>query len=106
RDYGGFDDFLGSLSSRNRKKLRAERHAVHAQGIRTEVLAGDAVSPEVWDLFHQFYLSTFIRKGNFAPLTRGFFRELGASLGDRTLLILATHQDRYVAGAFFFRGTD
>lgn len=106
RGYGSFDDFLGGLSSRHRKKVRAERKAVREQGIRTEVYGGAAVPPELWDVFHGFYLSTFERKGNHAPLTRGFFREIGAALGDRTLLILAARGGRYVAGAFFFVGGD
>lgn len=102
RGYRDFDDFLSTLSSRHRKKIRAERGAVAEQGVRTEVHTGDAISPELWDVFHDFYLSTFERKGNYAPLTRGFFREIGAALGERTLLALAERDGRYIAGAFFF----
>ncbi len=106
RGYGDFDDFLATLSSRHRKKIRAERRAVREQGIVTQVLSGAEATPALWDVFHDFYLSTFIRKGNHAPLTRGFFRDIGAALGANTLLILAHHDGRPVAGAFFFASED
>lgn len=106
RGYGAFDDFLATLSSRHRKKIRAERRAVHEQGIRTQVLSGAEATPALWDVFHAFYLSTFIRKGNHAPLSRGFFRDIGTALGESTLLILAHHGSEPVAGAFFFVGDD
>lgn len=104
--YSSFDDFLGALSSRARKKVRAERAAVRAQGIRTEVLGGAAAGPETWDAFYRFYVSTFDRKGSEAPLARGFFHEIGARLGDSTRLILAYRGARLVAGAFFYEGGD
>lgn len=70
--YGSFDDFLGTLSSRYRKQVRAERRSVREQGLAVEALSGAAASPGLWDLFHRFYLATFERKGNFAPLSAGF----------------------------------
>lgn len=106
RGFDGFDDFLATLSSRHRKKIRAERDGVAERGVRTEVRTGDTVPPELWDVFHGFYLSTFERKGNYAPLTREFFRDIGAALGDRTVLTLAERGGSYIAGAFFFVGGD
>lgn len=106
RGYGDFDGFLATLSSRHRKKIRAERKAVYGQGISVQVLSGAETPPELWDVFHGFYLSTFVRKGNHAPLTRGFFRDIGAALGDDTLLILAHCNGQPVAGAFFFVAPD
>jgi uncharacterized protein len=104
--YRDFDDFLAALTSRARKELRRERRAVAAQGIAVEVVDGAAAPPPVWDAMHRFYRSTFERKGNPAPLSRGFFAEIGATMGDRTLLILARDGGRPVAGALFFVGAD
>lgn len=104
--YGSFDDFLGTLSSRYRKQVRAERRSVREQGLAVEALSGAAASPGLWDLFHRFYLATFERKGNFAPLSAGFFRDIGEALGDRILLTLARRGERTVAGAFFYLAGD
>jgi predicted N-acyltransferase len=104
--YADFDAFLATLSSRHRKKIRAERKAVYGQGVEVRVLGGAEATPALWDAFHGFYLSTFVRKGNHAPLTRGFFRDIGAALGGNTLLVLAFHGGRPVAGAFFFVADD
>lgn len=104
--YDSFDDFLGTLSSRYRKQLRAERRSVREQGLVVEALSGAAASPGLWDLFHRFYLSTFERKGNFAPLSAGFFRDIGDALGDRILLTLARRGERIIAGAFFYLAGD
>lgn len=104
--YRDFDDFLSALSSRNRKELRRERRSVVEQGIRVEAIGGADAAPETWDELHRFYRCTFVRKGNHPPLTRGFFRDLGAKLGDQTLLIMARLGGRPVAGALFFLGRD
>jgi predicted N-acyltransferase len=106
RGYADFDDFLAGLSSRHRKKLRSERRLVREQGLQIEILRGGEAAPAVWDRFHHFYRDTFERKGNYAPLTRGFFREIGAVLADDSLLILARQGSEYVAGALFYVGGD
>lgn len=105
-NYADFDDFLARFSARHRKKVRSERRMVREQGVEIEVLHGGAVDRATWDRFHRFYLSTFEKKGNHAPLSRGFFYEIGATLGDSALLILARHAGDYVAGALFYAGGD
>ena len=104
--YGDFSDFLGTLSSRHRKKMRAERRGIRDQGVEIEVLAGEAISAEAWNAFHRFYVLTYVRKGSRAPLTRGFFSAIGASLGRQVVLIMARDRGEYIAGALFFAGAD
>ncbi|MGE0371768.1 MAG: GNAT family N-acetyltransferase [Gammaproteobacteria bacterium] len=106
RGYAEFDDFLACFSARYRKNVRAERRQVREQGVEIEVVRGSAVDPATWDRFHRFYLNTFEKKGNHAPLSRGFFREIGRVMGDSSLLILARHAGDYVAGALFYHGGD
>lgn len=106
RGYGDFDGFLASFSARHRKKVRGERRAVREQGIKVEVLMGNTADDAVWDCFHRFYLGTFEKKGSPAPLSRGFFRDIAASLGDSVVLILARHAGEYVAGALFYASGD
>lgn len=106
RGYTGFDDFLAGLSARHRKKVRSERRLVREQGLQIETVPGGEAGPAIWDRFHGFYRDTFEKKGNYAPLTRGFFREIGTVLADGSLLILARHGGEYVAGALFYLGGD
>lgn len=104
--YGSFDDFLAGLSSRSRKKIRAERRSAADYGLTVETLAGQAISEPALAAFHRFYVSTFVRKGNRPPLTLGFLQEVAARLGGQMLLIMARDTTGYVAGALFFIGRD
>jgi predicted N-acyltransferase len=61
RGYASFDDFLAALSSRKRKDIRKERAAAQA-GRGDRALTGDALRPEHWDAFWQFYQDTGARK--------------------------------------------
>jgi predicted N-acyltransferase len=106
RNYADFDDYLARFAARHRKKVRSERRAVREQGVKVEVLQGGAADSATWDCFYRFYLATFEKKGNQAPLSPGFFREIGARLGDRLLLIMARHAGDCVAGALFYTGGD
>lgn len=106
RAYTGFDDFLARFSARHRKKVRSERRMVREQGVEIDMLYGGEADRAIWDRFHRFYLNTFEKKGNYAPLSQGFFHEIGAVLGDQSLLILARHAGEYVAGALFYVGGD
>lgn len=106
RDYHDFDDFLSRFSAEKRKKIKRERRHVRDAGIVLELLNGHQTSAEQWTIFHEFYKSTFDEKGGVASLTLEFFKELGRTLPDQTLLIMASDQGQYVAGAFFLRGRD
>ncbi len=104
--YRDFDDFLCGFSAEKRKKIKRERRQVRESGVALELLDGHLISDELWDIFHAFYASTFDEKGGIASLTPGFFKELGRTMPGQTLLIMARHSGRYVAGAFFLRGRD
>jgi len=106
RGYHVFDDFLAGLNTRYRKKIRHERRYIAAQGIRIEVLPGDQVSDMQWRFFHRCYQSTFDKKANIAPLSSGFFQEIGTRLGPQVILMLAYHQGEPVASALFLRNNN
>ena len=105
-DYNSFDDFLTQLSSHKRKKLKRERRYVKEQDIQCRILTGSEISTADMDNFYDFYLATFHKKGHSAPLTAGFFQDLRQTLPENIVLILAYHQDKCIAGAFFMRGPD
>jgi predicted N-acyltransferase len=77
-----------------------------AGGITIRALGGDEIRPRHWDAFFAFYMDTGGRKWGRPYLTRTFFECLGASLADRTVLVLAEQDGSPVAGALNLRGTD
>lgn len=101
--YQSFDDYLATMASAKRKKIRRERRRIVEQDIEVEYLSGHQISTQQWQVFYQYYLATFAKKGNFPAFSLAFFQELGARLPDQVLLILARHRGRDVAGAFFMR---
>jgi hypothetical protein len=104
--YRDFDDFLDAFSSRKRKKVRRERRRVGEQGLELVRRRGDEMSAEEWTLAHHFYAATFERKWNIPVLSRALFEELGATMGDQLVVVLAYDGPRAVAGAILFRGGD
>jgi uncharacterized protein len=104
--YATFDDFLSALSSRKRKTIRRERRDANAAGLEFLTLRGPEITEKQWDAFYRFYTSTVDRKWGSAYLTRRFFTLLGQRLGERVVLMLATHKGKPVAGALNLAGTD
>jgi len=104
--YADFDAFLASMSSRKRKNIRKERAQANGFGGEIIALTGDAIQPEHWDAFWQFYQDTGARKWGTPYLTRAFFDEAQATLRDDMLLVLAKRDGAYVAGALNFIGRE
>jgi uncharacterized protein len=104
RGYATFDDFLADLSSRKRKMIRKERETAQASGLQIRNLTGDAIQPQHWEAFWQFYQDTGARKWGTPYLTRKAFDLFHATMRDDMLLVLAFDGDRPVAGALNFIG--
>jgi uncharacterized protein len=103
RGYATFDDFLDGLSSRKRKMIRKER-ATAQQGLNIRALSGADIKEEHWDAFWYFYQDTGARKWGRPYLTRDFFSAIGASMGDKIILMLAERDGVPIAGALNFVG--
>lgn len=106
KNYADFDAFLSDLSARKRKAIRKERK--QAQGFGGEIvsLTGDALRPEHWDAFWQFYQNTGARKWGTPYLSRAFFDCVQETMRDDVLLVLAMRDGVAVAGALNFIGGD
>jgi predicted N-acyltransferase len=104
--YGGFEDFLATLNSRHRKAIRRERRDALANGITIHALTGADITEEAWDAFFDFYMDTGSRKWGRPYLTRAFFSLIGQSMAADVLLVMARRQDRWIAGAINFIGSD
>lgn len=104
--YAAFDDFLARLSSRKRKTVRKERAEALSHGLTIERISGSAITEAHWDAFFAFYQDTGGRKWGRPYLNRRFFSLLGDAMAERCLLIMAKHDDRYVAGGLNLIGGD
>ena len=103
--YASFDDFLAALASRKRKAIRKERAAA-VEGLEIVHLTGKAITEGDWDAFWRFYQDTGSRKWGRPYLTRAFFGEIGRTMANRVLLILAKRNGTPIAGALNLIGDD
>lgn len=102
--YKNFDAFLASLTSKKRKQIRRERRLVREAGIKVELLHGNDTTDQHWQIFHEFYTSTFRKKGGYATLTLDFFKTIAQTMPDNVVLVLAKRKGEYIAGTFNMRG--
>jgi len=107
RGHDSFDDFLAACSARRRKNLRRERRRVTEQGLKVEMVAGEAIDELLWQRFYRFYQLTYARRsGHGGYLDLDFFLRVGRSLPDHTLMAVAHHGSDLVAAALYFQGGD
>jgi predicted N-acyltransferase len=106
RGYTSFDDFLATLASRKRKAVRKERQTALAPGIEIEFVTGREITEAHWDAMFAFYMDTGNRKWGRPYLNRAFFSEIGRTMPERVLLVMAKRAGRYIAGALNLIGGD
>jgi predicted N-acyltransferase len=104
--FGSFDDFLATLNSRHRKAIKRERREAVAAGITIHSLTGSDITEDAWDAFFAFYMETGSRKWGRPYLTRSFFSLIGETMADDALLVMARRNNRWIAGAINFIGSD
>ena len=106
RDYGSFDDFLATLSSRKRKQIRRERRATRESGLHIVIREGRDIRESDLDAFFAFYLDTGARKWGRPYLNRHFFSLVHDRMPDSMLLVFALRDGEPIAGALNFRGAE
>ena len=105
RSYESFDDFLSSLTSRKRKKIKSERKRA-CEAVTIKRLRGGEITTEHWDAFYEFYIDTSQRKWGRPYLTRDFFARIHDNMRCQVRLILAYQDGVAIAGALNFIGGD
>jgi uncharacterized protein len=106
-NFAHFDDFLATFNSRKRKSLKRERQRVAQQGITLRTLVGDDIGPTQWQQFYRFYQLTYARRsGHGGYLSKEFFTQIAASMGQQVIMVLADLDGHAVAGALYFRSGD
>lgn len=98
-NFSDFDDFLSILSHDKRKKIRQERKKVTASGVVCKRIKGADISSEQWDFFYQCYANTYREHHSTPYLTPAFFQQIGQTMPQNILLILAYVDDVPVASA-------
>jgi predicted N-acyltransferase len=102
-NYADFEDFLAGFSAQKRKKLKRERRHVQEAGVTMDVRGGQDVTPELWDLFYEFYTGNIRRHGGMIHLTREFFHRLGRTMPESVVLVLARLGNEHVGAAINLR---
>lgn len=107
RGYSDFDDFLATFNSRKRKALRKERNAIDAQNLRMTTKTGAEITSEDWQFFRYCYQTTYLkRSGHEGYLTDQFFTDVCPTLGESTVMVIASEGDMPVAAALYFVDDD
>jgi predicted N-acyltransferase len=104
KSYKTFSDFLDTLSSRKRKNIKKERLKFIDSDIKIEHLTKDKINNEHWDYFYEFYIDTTTRKWGQDYLKKEFFNNIGSTMKNEILLIMAKKDNQYIAGALNFLG--
>ncbi len=97
--YGGFDDFLASLSQDKRKKIRQERRKVAEAGVHFRWARGRDIASADWDFFYRCYERTYLEHGNAPYLSRDFFHRMQADMPEHWLLFVAERAGRPIASS-------
>lgn len=103
RDFGDFDGFLASLTSKRRKMIKRERRLVADQGFSVRRLAGSAISEADMAHFYRCYTITYHERGRPPYLNHDFFERLRHSMPASLVLVQALLEGRPVAAALYFR---
>ncbi|MET0090116.1 MAG: GNAT family N-acetyltransferase [Candidatus Thiodiazotropha sp.] len=101
--YADFDQFLAELTTKRRKNIRQERRKVRDAGLSIRLIPGFEVTPDEWKLFDLFYRKTFEERYSLPTLNQGFFQEIGQSMGEQVVLVMAYEGRHCIAGALLYR---
>jgi len=101
RDYRDFEHFLSGFMARKRKNVRKERLSIAAQGIEIRRLKASEVGEAELDFFYLCYQQSYFKRNHTPHLNKDFFAQIFATLADNILLLIASHEQRYVASALF-----
>ncbi len=106
QDYRSFDDFLGTFSSRKRKKARRDRRHVREAGIRFRWLSGRELDAAIWSDVYQLISLTFLKRGSIPYFNYEFFIEVSQRMPDNILVVLAEQNRLPTAAAVFYVSED
>jgi predicted N-acyltransferase len=98
-NFTDFEDFLKTLSHDKRKKIHQERKKVAASGVVCKRIKGADITPEQWRFFYECYENTYLEHRSTPYLTPAFFEEIGLTMPQNILLVLAYLDNEPIAAA-------
>lgn len=102
RGYSTFNDFMATLRSARRKKLKRERRFVEEEGVTVQRKTGADISDEEWQGFYRCYMNTYRKlSGHDGYLNRDFFDRLRETMTGHTMLAVARRDEQIVACSLF-----
>jgi len=103
QNYTSFDDFLSRLKSKKRNNILRERQSFSEGKIQFRILNGHQATERDWSDFDHFYQKTFLEKWSTPTLNRAFFLEIGKTMPNHIVLVLADLDGDCIAGALMFK---
>lgn len=105
-NYLTFEDFLSTLKSKKRKKIKRERKKLCENNITFKWLKGSDVNKNQWNEIYDLISMTFYKKGSSPYFNYEFFVELSLSIPDKLLIITAEHNAKLIGASLFFVGNE
>lgn len=97
KSYTNFEAFLATLSHDKRKKIHQERKKINNAGVVCRYVKGTEANESDWNFFYQCYSNTYRDHHSTPYLTRAFFDEIGKTMPQHLLLIIAEIEGKPVA---------
>ena len=97
KNYHDFEEFLATLSHDKRKKIHQERKKIANAGVVCKQVKGADATEKDWDFFYQCYSNTYAEHHSTPYLKRAFFSEIGLTMPQNILLIIAEIDNKPVA---------
>ena len=97
KNYHDFEEFLATLSHDKRKKIHQERKKIANAGVVCKQVKGADATEKDWDFFYQCYSNTYAEHHSTPYLKRAFFSEIGLTMPQNILLIMAEIDNKPVA---------
>jgi len=104
--YGSMDDFLESMTQKNRKKIRQGRRKLAEEDVQFLWIEGSCIDDWTLDFFYRCYHQTYIEHGNLPYLNPEFFHHLRDTMPDNIMIVLAQQGEKPVASAFNLRNKE
>ncbi len=97
QNYSDFEAFLATLSHDKRKKIHQERKKTQQAGVTVRWIKGAEITASEWSFFYQCYSNTYREHHSTPYLTQAFFAEIGQTMPQNILLIVAEMNGKLIA---------
>ncbi len=97
QNYSDFEAFLATLSHDKRKKIHQERKKIQQAGVTVRWIKGAEITASEWSFFYQCYSNTYREHHSTPYLTQAFFAEIGQTMPQNILLIVAEMNGKLIA---------